>query len=125
MFPTVPSTNFNFSAFDLSFANAFNLDQSKHLLFGKELRAFSPFLPLPHFSKAFGNKCIKRCLTTGENEQMVIYKFAAYSFGKHCRKGTSKHLFYHNVSSYASTFFLTFHNSNVSYAYSSYSRNSK
>ena len=38
MFPTLPKTNFNFSAtFDLSSANAFNLDQSKNLSFGNEL----------------------------------------------------------------------------------------
>ena len=38
MFSTLPKTNFNFSAkFDLSSANAFNLDQSKNLSFGKEL----------------------------------------------------------------------------------------
>ena len=39
MFSTLPKTNFNFSvAFNLSSANAFNLDQSKILLCGKELR---------------------------------------------------------------------------------------
>ena len=38
MFSTLPKTNFNFSvAFNLSSANAFNLDQSKILLCGKEL----------------------------------------------------------------------------------------
>ena len=39
MFSTLSKTNFNFSpAFILSSANAFNLDQSKILSFGKELR---------------------------------------------------------------------------------------
>ena len=39
MFSTCPKTNFNFSVtFILSSTNAFNLDQSKNLLFGKELR---------------------------------------------------------------------------------------
>ena len=38
MFSTLPKTNFTFSfGFILSSANAFNLDQSKILLFGKEL----------------------------------------------------------------------------------------
>ena len=38
MFSTNPKTNFNFSVtFILSSADAFNLDQSKILLFGKEL----------------------------------------------------------------------------------------
>ena len=38
MFSTLPETNFNFSVtFILLSANAFNLDQSKILLFGKEL----------------------------------------------------------------------------------------
>ena len=38
MFSTLPKTNFNFSAtFDLSSANAFNLDQLKNFLFGNEL----------------------------------------------------------------------------------------
>ena len=38
MFSTLPETNFNYAVtLDLSSANAFNLDQSKNLLFGKEL----------------------------------------------------------------------------------------
>ena len=38
MFSTHPKTYFNFSiAFNLLSANAFNLDQSKILLFGKKL----------------------------------------------------------------------------------------
>ena len=38
MFSTLPNTNFKFSAKSiLSSANAFNLNQSKNLLFGKEL----------------------------------------------------------------------------------------
>ena len=38
MFSTPPKPNFNFSVtFNLLSANAFNLDQSKNLLFGKEL----------------------------------------------------------------------------------------
>ena len=38
MFSTLPKTNFNFSStFDLSSANAFNLDQFKNLSFGNEL----------------------------------------------------------------------------------------
>ena len=41
MFSTLPKTNFNFSLpFILSSANAFNLDQSKILSFGKELNNF-------------------------------------------------------------------------------------
>ena len=40
MFSTLPKTNFNFSvAFNLLSANAFNLDQSKILLCGKELKS--------------------------------------------------------------------------------------
>ena len=39
MFSTHPNKNFCFSIeFILSFANAFNLDQSKILSFGKELK---------------------------------------------------------------------------------------
>ena len=38
MFSTHPKTNFNFSVtFILPSANDFNLDQSKNLLFGKDL----------------------------------------------------------------------------------------
>ena len=38
MFSTHPKTNFSFAVtFTLSSANAFNLDQSKNWLFGKEL----------------------------------------------------------------------------------------
>ena len=38
MFSTLPKTNFNFSnAFNLTSANALNLDQSKILSFGEEL----------------------------------------------------------------------------------------
>ena len=41
MFPTFPKTNFNFSfTFILSSANAFNLDQSKILSFGKGLSLY-------------------------------------------------------------------------------------
>ena len=37
LFSTLPEINFNFSAkFNLSSANAFNLDQSKNFSFGKE-----------------------------------------------------------------------------------------
>ena len=39
VFSTLPRTNFHFSVtFILSSANAFNLDQSKNLLFGKKLK---------------------------------------------------------------------------------------
>ena len=39
MFSILPKTNFNFSAtFNLSSANTLNLDQSKNLSFGKELK---------------------------------------------------------------------------------------
>ena len=39
MFSTIPKTNFNFSVtFVLSSANAFNLDKSKILSYGKELK---------------------------------------------------------------------------------------
>ena len=42
IFSTLPQTNFNFSVtFILSSANAFNLDQSKILLFGTELKWFT------------------------------------------------------------------------------------
>ena len=48
-----PKTNFNFSAeFDLSSANAFNLDQSKDLSFGKELMTLVTAFPFP---KMFSN----------------------------------------------------------------------
>ena len=50
MFSTLPNTNFKFPAkFNLSSANAFNLDQSKNLSFGKELK-------FHHCSSA--NKCL-------------------------------------------------------------------
>ena len=38
MFYTFPETNLKFSAKFFSSANTFNLDQSKNLLFGKELK---------------------------------------------------------------------------------------
>ena len=42
LFSTLTKTNFNFFVtFNLSAANAFNLDQSQNLLFGKELRMVS------------------------------------------------------------------------------------
>ena len=45
MFSTHPKTNFNFSTtFNLSFGNAFNLDQSKILSFGKELNKYHTIL---------------------------------------------------------------------------------
>ena len=41
MFSTFPKTNFNFSGtFNLSSGNAFKLDQSKNLSFGKELTLY-------------------------------------------------------------------------------------
>ena len=43
MFSTLPNTNFNFSfTFTLSSANVFNLNESKILLFGKELTKTLP-----------------------------------------------------------------------------------
>ena len=38
MFSSLPNTNFNFLVTFIFFANAFNLDQSKILLFVKELK---------------------------------------------------------------------------------------
>ena len=50
MFSTLPKTNVNFSfTFILSSANAFNLDQSKILSFGKEFKKFHWVL----FNKCF------------------------------------------------------------------------
>ena len=52
MFPTLPISNFNFSfTFILSSANAFNMDQSKILLFGKGLITLT--IPLSPVMKAF------------------------------------------------------------------------
>ena len=47
MFSTLPRSNLNFSVtFILSSANAFSLDQSKNLLFGKELNCHLQILLL-------------------------------------------------------------------------------
>ena len=49
MLVTLPETNFNFSAtFDLLFANAFNLEQTKNLLCGKYRQMHQRAITLDH-----------------------------------------------------------------------------
>ena len=83
MFSTLPKMNFNFSdKFNFLFGNALNLVQSKILLFGKELPAFSPFPPM--FSKGFFVRVVKSqdCMVKSEfmRQEIVLTAFDLHVF---------------------------------------------
>ena len=91
MFSTLPKSSLNFSfTFILSPANAFNLDQFKILLFGKELkkletgsvlRKVNPFPNKPWFFTCLQYKSFENTVGKGEiarNEQFLVFPHSVF-----------------------------------------------